>query len=1037
MSHALHSQRSRSLSKRRRPGKQGFDGIVSKDGDRFSRLARLTDSTVRKQQMKKVLPALSPFRAGGGSRSRSEIANRRLDPGLHENAYDSALLSEREDNSDSSNRRLYGPFVPTSSKPHWMTLAPMSYRRLPNTVQMTSRPAEVFRRRSIQTAPDTLGTSTSGLSGMGGEFQSLYDSRPTTAASSTSPVKKGRASLEVLDTSELPSHIETEDSIGTATEMRSSIGGDGGSVAEALRRENMVQKSGGGSPEKAPKSPKSGGSSPEKSPKSPMAKRFSVQETMKEGRESIKQRASEMLPFSMTSSMQSEQNRKMQEELVITDEIKVFRRFQDDGTVHVDDLIKCLKALGFLSVHEDWVPGLLKHVTNYSQCNMDNFLRFINAYTDKQTRMLKLDFKNMDTDEDGTLSTDELGELLHSWGIIPMSHVLQEVLDEVDEDGTGNLDFDEFVNVVYLLRLRQGFSRTEYEEITSIFLAFDRLNLGTMDTSDVRVALDWLGFAIAPDQVASIIADIDLDGSGRIDELEWLTGMRKVREAKVAELQSTVKANDIDGDGNIGFDELMPILCHMGYFPDDQAVREAAFAAGIAEDHTCLDISELWQFMKVYRDHEGLTSGEVEEIGEGFRHVGVDPKDEVNAVEIGKIVRSIGYMLPFDVQQNLIARVDIDGSGALDQREFRKMIRLINQQDSDVIRMAFREAVDSKGLLTAASGEEAALVRLHRATYGIGVNCKSDAEMLARMTEDPTQYRMIIPGDSDFVSIEEAHRALTRLGCVDINGKPVNFHTHEKVGPDLVDIYGFSTVARRSRQAARAAFRETGGFCKEDIVLMEEKFKEFDADASGELSGKEIIKVLEAHFPTLAKDPSRRPLIKQLLQEADADGNGQLDFQDFLRLMRQVKDIQDQLMIGKELRAIEETRFSPSEVLEFRELLLAVRTESGFDEVCGFLGVGATEVGFEDVRVLLGAIVPMGARNCSLLKVKYNEVAGRQSGVEGSEDKLDFPEFLWLMRELLDSNFANMSDRVNALVEVTVPDQKKGFERSGTIFACD
>merc|ERR1719440_502422 len=146
---------------------------------------------------------------------------------------------------------------------------------------------------------------------------------------------------------------------------------------------------------------------------------------------------------------------------------------------------------------------------------------------------------------------------------------------------------------------------------------------------------------------------------------------------------------------------------------------------------------------------------------------------------------------------------------------------------------------------------------------------------------------------------------------------------------------------------------------------MEESFRRYDVDNSGELNGQEIITVLEAHFPTLANDPLRRPLIMQLLHEADEDGNGQLDFGDFLRLMRQVKDIQDQLMIAKELRAVEETQFTASEVLEFRELLLAVRGES-------------TEVSFSQVQVLLGAIVPMGANNVKQLKVKFKEAASRQ-----------------------------------------------------------
>ena len=63
--------------------------------------------------------------------------------------------------------------------------------------------------------------------------------------------------------------------------------------------------------------------------------------------------------------------------------------------------------------------------------------------------------------------------------------------------------------------------------------------------------------------------------------------------------------------------------------------------------------------MKVYREREGLTSQEVEEIRTGFVQAGAgaDLDGEVTVVQIGKIVRSIGFMLSFDVQQSLISKV--------------------------------------------------------------------------------------------------------------------------------------------------------------------------------------------------------------------------------------------------------------------------------------------------------------------------------------------------------------------------------------------
>merc|ERR1719486_41624 len=112
----------------------------------------------------------------------------------------------------------------------------------------------------------------------------------------------------------------------------------------------------------------------------------------------------------------------------------------------------------------------------------------------------------------------------------------------------------------------------------------------------------------------------------------------------------------------------------------------------------------------------------------------------------------------------------------------------------------------------------------------------------------------------------------------------------------------------------------------------------------------------------ISNDPVRRPQLIQLLEESDEDGSGSLDFKDFLRIMRHLRDIQDQLRVSKELEAVSSTKFTPPEVQEFRELFLAA-------------GGGMRELGFSEVKELLKCIVPMGTKNVEELKVKYDEMA--------------------------------------------------------------
>merc|ERR1712183_513217 len=77
-------------------------------------------------------------------------------------------------------------------------------------------------------------------------------------------------------------------------------------------------------------------------------------------------------------------------------------------------------------------------------------------------------------------------------------------------------------------------------------------------------------------------------------------------------------------------------------------------------------------------------------------------------------------------------------------------------------------------------------------------------------------------------------------------------------------------------------------------------------------------------------------------------------------------------------------------------------------------GANTSEISFEQVKALLSCIVPMGTKNTAELKTVYSEQAAKQLGVDGAQDMMDFPEFLFLMRELLNRKWANIAHRTSA-----------------------
>jgi len=143
----------------------------------------------------------------------------------------------------------------------------------------------------------------------------------------------------------------------------------------------------------------------------------------------------------------------------------------------------------------------------------------------------------------------------------------------------------------------------------------------------------------------------------------------------------------------------------------------------------------------------------------------------------------------------------------------------------------------------------------------------------------------------------------------------------------------------------------------------------------------------------------------QLLADVDEDGSGSLDFGDLRRLNVAMREMQEKMMYERELCAAEVTRFSKLEVEELREL---------------YQGYGGSEsaaggIEHDQVESFLSRLKPMGTKLREDFSAHWDEVA-RQSGErrrkEGQQEddswQAAFPEFLKLMRRLMDVNFAGI-----------------------------
>merc|ERR1719382_330191 len=130
-------------------------------------------------------------------------------------------------------------------------------------------------------------------------------------------------------------------------------------------------------------------------------------------------------------------------------------------------------------------------------------------------------FPLFDKDGDGTITTKELRTAMRSLGQNPTSAELQDMINQVDADGNGTIDFPEFCT---LMARKMKDTDTE-EELIEAFKVFDRDGNGFISAAELRHVMTNLGEKLTDEEVDEMIREADVDGDGQINYEEFVKMM--------------------------------------------------------------------------------------------------------------------------------------------------------------------------------------------------------------------------------------------------------------------------------------------------------------------------------------------------------------------------------------------------------------------------------------------------------------------------------------------------------------------------------
>ncbi|KAI9076563.1 hypothetical protein K1719_024704 [Acacia pycnantha] len=143
------------------------------------------------------------------------------------------------------------------------------------------------------------------------------------------------------------------------------------------------------------------------------------------------------------------------------------------------------------------------------------------ALTQDQIAEFLVAFRLLDKDGDGCINIEELGTAIRSMGQNPTQEELQYMINQVDTDGNGTIDFGEFLNLMAAI-MKEAEAEEEFQEA---FKAFDKDQDGYISPSELRHVMITVGERVTEEELEQMMRVADLDGDGLLDYQEFVSMM--------------------------------------------------------------------------------------------------------------------------------------------------------------------------------------------------------------------------------------------------------------------------------------------------------------------------------------------------------------------------------------------------------------------------------------------------------------------------------------------------------------------------------
>ena len=128
---------------------------------------------------------------------------------------------------------------------------------------------------------------------------------------------------------------------------------------------------------------------------------------------------------------------------------------------------------------------------DFSDIDFDEIKEATGLETD-EIKVLKICFNLFDTKKQDFLGADDLDDILRAMGFRPSKEELNEILLEIDEDGSGEIEFGEFCQLCAKFLVEEPDEETMRAELKEAFRVYDKEGQGYITTGRIT----WTFFPV-------------------------------------------------------------------------------------------------------------------------------------------------------------------------------------------------------------------------------------------------------------------------------------------------------------------------------------------------------------------------------------------------------------------------------------------------------------------------------------------------------------------------------------------------------------